>query len=131
MSSESDSKDDVRNLQKPEATAIYMANYWNAICASDMHAGVDLAVFDAAVNTGIFRAATMLQAVVGTDTDGHIGPMTLTAAAAMSAADIITKFSQSRTEFYQSLSTFNHFGAGWLGRTNRCKKLALHLAGVS
>jgi lysozyme family protein len=124
------SKDDVKNLQKPEAAAIYRSNYWNVIRGSELPSGVDLMVFDAAVNVGSGRAAKMLQGIVSADVDGSIGPNTLSATSAKAAVDVINQFAEARVQFYQSLPTFNHFGHGWLARTARAKVQALHLAGL-
>ena len=120
--------DDVRNLARPEATSIYGANYWNVIRGSMLPSGIDLIMFDAAVNTGNARAARMLQTIVGTNVDGSIGPETLAATASKAAADVINAFADARVAFYQSLPTFNHFGHRWLARTERAKAQALQLA---
>lgn len=121
-------QDEIRNLAEAEAGAIYRANYWNVISGNDLPHGIDLLVFDAGVNIGTPRAARFLQQIVGATTDGHIGPLTVAAAAASKAADVIAQFSDRRADFYRSIPTFNHFGAGWLGRTDRARALALHLA---
>ena len=47
---------DVRLLSKEEACGIYRRFYWDTIRASEMSAGVALAVFDFAVNSGVPRA---------------------------------------------------------------------------
>jgi lysozyme family protein len=121
-------KDDVRNLQKAEATAIYTANYWNVIQGAALPSGIDLMILDSAVNMGPPRATRMLQKIVGTDADGHIGPLTIAATSKQPAADVINQFAAERVAFYQSLRTFSHFGHGWLARTDRAKTLALQLA---
>lgn len=123
-------KQDVENLTQSEAAAIYRANYWNVIQGDDLPAGVDLMVFDAGVNIGTPRAARFLQQIVGVTVDGHIGPQTIAAAVAARAATVIDQFATVRADFYRSLPTFNHFGAGWLARTNRAQALAHQLAGV-
>ena len=83
-------KDDVKSLSKTEAANIYRTNYWNATRCSDLPAGVDLMVFDAAVNMGNGRSARFLQQAVGADQDGSIGPNTLAAVAAIDAETLIT-----------------------------------------
>jgi lysozyme family protein len=40
--------------------AIYYEKYWNALSCEDLPAGVDYAVFDYGVNSGIDRAAKVL-----------------------------------------------------------------------
>ena len=56
--------DDMRDLGKDEAAAIYRANYWTISRCADLAPGVDLIVFDAAVNTGNGRSARLLQAAL-------------------------------------------------------------------
>ena len=122
---------DVRDLTRDEAAAIYRANYWNVLLADQLPPGIDLVAFDAGVNTGTPRAARFLQQIVGTTVDGHIGPQTLAATAAADAGDVIDRYTEARAAFYASLPTFNHFGAGWLARTQRARTLARQLAGLT
>ena len=57
--------EDVRTMSEAEAREIYRSKYWNAIQGDNLPAGVDLAVFDLAVNSGVGRAARMLQQQLG------------------------------------------------------------------
>jgi lysozyme family protein len=122
-------KADVQSLGRDEAEAIYRANYWNAERCSDLPAGVDLMVFDAAVNIGIGRSAKFLQSVVGVTTDGSIGPQTITATAAKAPVDVVNGLAAARLQFYQGLPTFDHFGHGWTARMNNLKAQALQMVG--
>ena len=74
------SVDDVRSLTREEAIAIYRRLYWDAVRAEELPPGLDLAVFDLAVHSGPLRAVRMLQAVLGVEADGIVGPVTLAAA---------------------------------------------------
>jgi lysozyme family protein len=122
-------KTDVQNLGRDEAGAIYRANYWNAERCSDLPAGVDLIVFDAAVNIGVGRSAKFLQSVVGVTADGSIGPQTVAAVTAKAAADVVNGLAAARLQFYQGLPTFDHFGHGWTARVNNLKAQALQMVG--
>lgn len=122
-------KADMQGLGREEAGAIYRANYWNSERCSDLPAGVDLMVFDAAVNMGIGRSAKFLQTVVGVTADGSIGPQTVAAAAAKAPADVVNGLADARLQFYQGLPTFDHFGHGWTTRVNNAKAQALQLLG--
>lgn len=55
----------VRALTRAEAASIYRRFYWNAVRADDLPGGLDLAVFDLAVNAGPTRAARLLQRTLG------------------------------------------------------------------
>ncbi len=82
-------KDDVRVLSRAEAAEIYRARYWNAIAGDDLPAGLDLATFDYAVNSGPSRAVQTIQGLVAADVDGRIGPKSLAAIRATDADALI------------------------------------------
>jgi lysozyme family protein len=124
-------KIDVQNLSKNEAGAIYRARYWNVVRGDDLAQGVDLMVFDAAVNLGTGRSAKILQAVVGASQDGAIGPDTLGAARTDSSAGLVAKLADARVAFYQDLPTFSHFGKGWIARVTRAKQRALEMVSAA
>lgn len=123
------SKADVKALTKDEATAIYGAYYWNATHSALLPAGLDVMVFEGAVNLGPARSSKMLQAVVGTDQDGSIGPITLAATKTKNTVMCIEALASVRIDFYRSLSTFSTFGKGWLNRVSSVRALALGLSG--
>lgn len=76
-------KSAVRALEREEAACIYRALYWD-ICRGDaLPAGIDLATFDFAVNSGPERALRTLQAVLGVAVDAIVGPETLASAGRM------------------------------------------------
>lgn len=122
-------KQDVRNLSKAEASAIYRARYWDAVQGDLLPPGLDLAVFDYAVNSGPGRAARSLQAVLGVTQDGAIGPATLAAVRrSPGAATIIMDLCDTRMLFLRSLPTFGTFGKGWTKRVTSIEEAALKMA---
>ncbi len=116
---------DVRGLTRETAAAIYRARYWAATHCDDLPAGVDLMVFDQAVNMGTGTAARALQAAVGVKADGIIGPATLAAVRASDARQMIERIAELREAQSRALPTFGHFGTGWLARLARTKAAAL------
>jgi hypothetical protein len=70
-------KADVKALTREEAAAIYRARYWKRVRGDALPAGLDLAVFDFAVNSGPARAVKALQRELGVAQDGLVGPVTL------------------------------------------------------
>ncbi|MBI1263317.1 MAG: hypothetical protein GC187_01120 [Alphaproteobacteria bacterium] len=110
------SREDVRALTLAEAGAIYRARYWDACRCSDLPPGVDLMVFDAAVNHGPRQAALFLQRALGAADDGVIGPRTLAAAARQDAGQTVCEIAARRMVFYARLNTFPSFGLGWARR---------------
>ncbi|MFC7399697.1 glycoside hydrolase family 108 protein [Chelatococcus sp. GCM10030263] len=122
-------KDEVRALRIGEAKTIYRRNYWNAVSADDLPAGLDLAVFDCAVNSGAKRAALLLQQALGVKQDGIIGPITLeAAAAARRVVETIARYDELRLAFLARLPTFPRFGKGWRKRVETVEREALTLA---
>ena len=90
----------VRNIADSEVAAIYKNLYWDRVSGDLLPSGVDFAVFDYAVNSGVSRAAKTLQGVVGVTQDGQIGPQTIQAAKTYVAMSITNR----RLAFMQSLS---------------------------
>ena len=106
---------------------MYKAKYWDKIKGDDLPAGVDYVVFDAAVNSGPGRAAKWLQACVGVEPDGGIGPKTLAAVAGFGAKDLIEDYSKRRLSFLMDLPTWGTFGKGWGRRVAETEESALKM----
>lgn len=119
---------EMRSLTVNDVVPIYENNYWKRISGDDLVSGVDFAVLDMAVNSGVSRAAKLLQAVVGVKQDGGIGPQTLSAVRRMDPIDIIENYAARREAFYKSLKTFDTFGKGWIRRNEKTKLEAIKLA---
>ena len=113
----------VRYISDVEVGAIYRQKYWAPICGDDLPAGIDFAVFDFAVNSGVSRAARTLQGVVGVTQDGVIGPATIQATKAYVGLAVTNK----RLAFMQSLSIWATFGKGWSARIADVKSQILAL----
>lgn len=124
-------KADVRALKREEAAAIYRSRYWNAVRADEFPAGVDLVMFDFAVNSGPSRAIRTVQQVLGIAVDGRIGPQTLAAAHSRSPKEVVTALCAARLGFLERLSTFPVFGRGWTRRVRNVETVALSLAGAA
>ena len=126
-------KADVRALGRDEAARLYDAAYWQRVHGADLPAGLDLALFDYAVNSGPARAIKALQGELGVKADGWIGPLTLGALRARIAAagvgGIIVALCDGRLGFLQRLATFAVFGRGWSRRVAAIRAAALAMAG--
>lgn len=121
-------KSEVQKLSHGEAGLIYRALYWNACRAGELPPGIDLAVFDYAVNSGPDRAIRTLQAALGVVVDGQVGPLTLGAAARADAARIINAICDRRLGFLKALASFPTFGNGWTKRVASVRAAALAAA---
>ncbi len=118
----------VRRLQRREAAAIYRAWYWRPIFGDDLPAGVDLAVFDFAVNSGWKRAVKALQAVLRVRRDGFVGPKTLRAIEQAGAREAVRRLCRHRLSWLQRLRTWRTFRRGWTRRVRETEQIALEMA---
>ena len=107
---------DMRALTPEMVGPLYKTRYWDAVRGDELPSGVDLCVFDAAVNAGVGRASKFLQQAVGVTADGQIGPKTVEATTAKPADEVVAKFCDLREAHYKSLPTFATFGKGWMRR---------------
>lgn len=105
------SKRSVKFITEDELQDIYRRNYWNAIDGDNLPAGVDLAVFDFAVNSGPGRAVKYYEAVRG------VGPKTT-----------IMALCDKRLMFLRGLGTWSTFGKGWSNRVAGIRSKALQMA---
>lgn len=117
----------VRSIKQAEVEAIYRKRYWDKCRCDDLPAGVDYAVFDAAVNSGPTRAAKWLQAALAVETDGKIGPVTLAAARDADPVFVIHQVFAIRLAFLRQLKTWPTFGKGWARRIDEGTVFALRL----
>ena len=109
----------VRNIADSEVSEIYNKNYWRLVRGDSLPCGVDYAVFDFAVNSGVSRAVRYLQRLVGVKDDGVLGVISLAAieeAAKRNEEQLIAQYCANRMAFLRSLSTFPTFGKGWTRR---------------
>ena len=114
----------MRALTPATVAPLYRAKYWDKIKGDELPTGVDYTVFDAAVNSGPGRAAKWLQACVGVEPDGGIGPKTLAAVTAMDSAELIEAYAKRRLSFLLDLPHWGTFGKGWTRRVAEVQSTA-------
>lgn len=120
---------DVKAMTIEQAKAIYRERYWDAQRCSDLPAGVDYAVFDYGVNSGIGRGGKVLRRVLKLpDAHGMVDDPVIAAARAADARAVIVAVCDERLRFLRSLKTWNVFGAGWGRRVAEVKAVALAMA---
>ena len=119
----------MRDITVEDVAPIYEKNYWGKAKCDHLPSGLDLAVFDWAVNSGPGRAAKKLQEMIGTVADGGIGPNTLRALdeyiEVHGLEKTIEEYGEVRQKFYESLKTFDTFGKGWTRRNKETTETAL------
>lgn len=123
---------EVKSLSRTEAKAIYKALYWDRIGANKLPPGIDVAIFDFAVNSGPNRAVKVLQRVLGVAADGIVGPKTLATLDGLASrtriSEIVKMVGKQRMSFLRRLRTFSVFGKGWTRRVRAVERRALELA---
>jgi len=113
----------VRLMSDVDLRVIYRIRYWQRISGDQLQLGLDYAVFDFAVNSGVGRASRALQIMLGftgASVDGVIGPQTLQVAilhgARYGVSALTDGICNARMAFLRSLPTFAEFGTGWTRR---------------
>lgn len=111
--------ENIRAMTKERAQSIYKRDYWDKIKGDQLPSGVDVVVFDAAVNSGVSRASKWLQEIVGVKQDGVIGPDTIKAVMARDPLVVIDRYSDRRLAFMKSAKDksgkllWPTYGRGW------------------
>ena len=125
-------KDEMRAMPRDHVDQIYKDNYWDRIKGDSLPSGLDIAVFDFAINAGTGRSAKVLQSIIGAKEDGVIGSKTLEIVWQKSAKDILSKFTKKRKEFYDAIVKNNpsqkKFIKGWTRRNKETHDLAKKMA---
>ena len=113
---------EMKDLTKEDVEPIYKKNYWDRVKGDDLPEGLDLSIFDFAVNAGPGRAAKFIQRLVNTTVDGGIGPNTLKCinyhVEHYGISTTIDQYQSERQNYYESLSNFETFGRGWTRRVD-------------
>lgn len=123
---------DMREIPMEDVEVIYKTQYWNKLGCDELPLGLDLIVFDFAVNAGVSRAARHLQSMVGgTAVDGLIGPKTIQRVnhyvKLHGVEKTINDYKQRRETYYRKLQTFSTFGKGWLRRNDETAQKAIEM----
>jgi len=121
-------RDDILLVNPAFAAQVYRDWFWADVRGDQLPPGVNLAVFDFAVNSGPMRAIRALQAAIGVETDGYIGPKTLAAVQGAPPVATVTTICDARLAWLRTLPTWPTFGKGWARRVFEVRDKALSLA---
>jgi lysozyme family protein len=120
---------DVRAMPVAIAKGIYRARYWAALRCDELPAGVDYAVFDYGVNSGIARAGKVLRRLLALpDHTSAITRDVIVAARRREAKALIAAICDERLAFLEGLRTWAEFGSGWGRRVREVRAAALAIA---
>lgn len=107
---------DIKNLTRSKAEEIYRSRYWSQVGGDVLPTGVDLVVFDFAVNSGPLMAAKSFRK---------------TKSKKQGAVEIIQTISAERLSFLHTLQCWPRFGKGWGKRIAACEARALRMLSQS
>jgi lysozyme family protein len=126
---------DVRQITKREMEDIYKTFYWDKVDGDVLPIGLDMVVFDFAVNSGHPRSIKFLQKAINKvegrslKADGLMGPATLDAATSIeNLPGVISEMCDARLGWLHTLKTFGVFGKGWSRRVKAVKARGLEMA---
>lgn len=109
---------DISSLTPGLAAPFYMNDYWLPCRCDELPAGVAIAVFDCAVNSGPRAADRLLQQTLKVKVDGKIGPITIKAAHQQSY--VLQRYLGIRARYYHDITLANTslatFLTGWFNR---------------
>ena len=119
---------DIRAMSIEQAKTISRARYWNALSCDQLPAGLDYAVFDYGVHSGVARAARVLRHVAGAGAGARIDAAAITQIAARDSKALINAVCDERLAFLRRLKTWPVFGVGWSRRMADVRQAALAMA---
>ena len=121
----------VLELSLEQTAWVYRVEYWNRANCDELPDLVSLVVFDAAVNSGVGRAARWLQQAVRVNVDGVIGAQTIAAVRAAHLGELLIEFNARRAwHFMLQDSVDEIFGLGWARRLIRLHDKAARAGGL-
>jgi len=120
--------DDVRGMPLDVAKRIYKSKYWDAMRCDELPSGLDYAVMDFGVNSGIGRSIRFLESIAGVPADGKPDDTLIRTVANMPSKPVITELCNKRLVFLRGLKTWPVFGNGWGRRVADVKDAALKMA---
>lgn len=124
------SVDEVRNLSRSEAQAIFRERYWGAVRGDELPLAVAQVVYNTAVLSGPRRAGSLLQEALnrqqlGVAVDGRIGTETIDACRRADQRQLVEDFCDSYEQYIRDRPHFGTFGRGWMNRLVEIRQTAL------
>ncbi len=120
------SVEEVQALDRPTATQIYQTLYWDKVWGDKLFTGLDLCVFDAAVNSGPPQAIKWLQRAAGAPDDGVMGDATLASLLKKNPYDLVLDFNIQRVRMMLGLDNAieEKNEKGWVARVLKITQFA-------
>ena len=123
---------DVRNMTLDQAIKVYDLNYWDKQRCDELYAGLDYAIFDYGVNSGVGRTGRVMRRLLKLPDKGNavIGQDVIDALDRLNDKQkraLISRLMDERLAFLQALRTWPVFGAGWGRRVKEVRRDALKM----
>lgn len=115
---------EMASLTPADVKPLYRTLYWDTILADQLPSGIDYAVFDYGVHSGIYRAVKTLQDVVGVISDGRVGKLTLASTKAYKSTSLLKDYMNKRRQFARSLKNYPFFKKGWEARFKKVEEFS-------
>ena len=117
-------KQSVESATPDEVLDIYRGNFWDVAFCDDLEDGLDLIVFQYALNrkNGPIKAVKLYQKLLGVRPDGDVGPVTLEALACADTQLIMERFLDYQYHWYDKVRKQDKFTEGLKNRVTRTAK---------
>ena len=120
---------DIKNITSEQAVDIYRRKYARPVRFDDLPNGVDYAVLDLAINSGVGKAALVLEQALAAlgqrlKVDGVLDEETLAAVRAVQPSALIDAISDARLAYMKRLKNWATYGKGWTRRVGEVRTLA-------
>lgn len=94
---------EMRALTPELVTPMFKATLWDAIGGGELPSGVDVVVFDLAVNSGPRYAVQVLQKLLGAELGGLVNPDMLSRASSADPSKLISDYTEERLAYLRMI----------------------------
>lgn len=120
--------EDVRGMPLAVAKDIYRKHYWAPVRGDELPPGVDYAVMDYGVNSGIGRPDKVLRRQLGVPPGPLFDDALIAAIKKAKPATVAANLCDERLAFLQALRTWPTFGKGWGRRVAGVRAASIRMA---
>ena len=122
---------DIERLTSTDAAQFYRDNFWQRLRCPQLPDGVDYALLDYAIHSGINRAPRVLQRLCNVSVDGAVGKETVDAATNRDPKVLVGAICDERIAFLKTLPNWTRNQNGWARRVSEVRSVAMLMAGRS
>lgn len=121
--------DDVKRLTKQQAMDIYRKHYWAPIRGDDLPSGVDDAIYDYGINSGLSRVGKVVRRILGmSDKDWHFTDDVIAELRKRDPIKMINAICDERMSFLRHLAIWPTYARGWTTRVSEVRSFSTQLA---